>query len=407
MTSSQPVRPTTAPSSLSLRTARGRSGASVQLIEAAGALARAFGEHGLRRGDVVLTLVGNRIEYLLTILAGLWIGAPVLPCSEQLRAKDIALRLARARPSLIMCDERNRAALDAAAADCPVLTVPDDAVFGRRVAPPFAELADADPAFVLFTSGTTGQPKLVTHAQRWVGGQELQARHWVGALPGELMWSTAAPGWSKATRNSFLAPWLCGASALLQDARLRSGAAAGDHPRGERDVLCMAPTEYRLIAAAGPIGLPPSVRRRSPRANRSATRLRSPGRSRPGWRSPTATGRPRPGTSPACGPASRLRPGRWVGHCPASAPRSSTASWFVDPATVPTFSLGYDGTTVPEGMWRTGDHVRQDDQGWLYFDARADDVIISAGYRIGPSEVESTLLAHPRRPRVRGVRRAR
>ena len=49
-------------------------------------------------------------------------------------------------------------------------------------------------------------------------------------------------------------------------------------------------------------------------------------------------------------------------------------------------------------MWRTGDHVRQDEDGWLYFDARADDVIISAGYRIGPAEVESTLLGHPRCP---------
>jgi acetyl-CoA synthetase len=67
----------------------------------------------------------------------------------------------------------------------------------------------------------------------------------------------------------------------------------------------------------------------------------------------------------------------------------------IDPATVPTFFLGYDNQDVPEGMWHTGDHVRQDDHGWLYFEARADDVIISAGYRIGPAEVESTLLGHP------------
>jgi acyl-coenzyme A synthetase/AMP-(fatty) acid ligase len=67
----------------------------------------------------------------------------------------------------------------------------------------------------------------------------------------------------------------------------------------------------------------------------------------------------------------------------------------VDPATVPTFFLGYDGGTVPSGMWHTGDRVRQDADGWLFFEARADDVIISAGYRIGPAEVESTLLGHP------------
>jgi acyl-coenzyme A synthetase/AMP-(fatty) acid ligase len=65
-----------------------------------------------------------------------------------------------------------------------------------------------------------------------------------------------------------------------------------------------------------------------------------------------------------------------------------------DPATVPTFFLGYDGGAAPDGMWHTGDHVRQDEDGWLYFVSRADDVIISSGYRIGPAEVESTLLGH-------------
>jgi acetyl-CoA synthetase len=66
----------------------------------------------------------------------------------------------------------------------------------------------------------------------------------------------------------------------------------------------------------------------------------------------------------------------------------------VDPATVPTFFLGYDGGPAPEGMWHTGDQVRADDEGWLFFEARVDDVIISSGYRIGPTEVESTLLGH-------------
>jgi acyl-coenzyme A synthetase/AMP-(fatty) acid ligase len=62
----------------------------------------------------------------------------------------------------------------------------------------------------------------------------------------------------------------------------------------------------------------------------------------------------------------------------------------VDPATVPTFFL--DG---PPGAWRTGDRVRQDDDGYLWFEGRTDDVIISSGYRIGPFEVESALVSHP------------
>jgi acetyl-CoA synthetase len=66
-----------------------------------------------------------------------------------------------------------------------------------------------------------------------------------------------------------------------------------------------------------------------------------------------------------------------------------------DAATVPTFFLGYLGEGAPEGTWRTGDRVRRDEDGYLHFEGRTDDVIISAGYRIGPFEVESALVAHP------------
>ena len=114
----------------------------------------------------------------------------------------------------------------------PVLTVPGD---HDAEPPPYAELDERDPAFVLFTSGTSGEPKLVTHGQGYVYGQQLQARSWMAAEPGELVWSTAAPGWSKAARNAFLAPWLCGAAALLAGSPVRSGRAARDDPRGERE----------------------------------------------------------------------------------------------------------------------------------------------------------------------------
>ena len=57
------------------------------------------------------------------------------------------------------------------------------------------------------------------HGQRYLAGQMLQARHWLDARPGDLVWCTAASGWSKSARNVFIAPWLRGAAALLHDAR--------------------------------------------------------------------------------------------------------------------------------------------------------------------------------------------
>src|ERR1700690_3987370 len=95
-----------------------------QVAEGSAALAGTLQRHGVGRGDVVMTLIGNRPEWVLGMLACFRIGAVVLPCTEQLRAKDLRLRLAVARPVLILADERNRAELEAAADDVEILYVP-------------------------------------------------------------------------------------------------------------------------------------------------------------------------------------------------------------------------------------------------------------------------------------------
>ncbi|WP_375484498.1 acyl-CoA synthetase [uncultured Jatrophihabitans sp.] len=365
-----------------------------RLGRAAGAFAATLADHGVDRGTVVLTLVGSRIEYVLTILAGLWLGAPVLPCSEQLRPKDIALRLERARPGAIVCDPRNRAVLDAAGPSCPVLA-PDPAQWAGDAAPPFAELGDLDPAFVLFTSGTSGEPKLVTHGQRYVTGQQLQATQWMAARPGELVWSTAAPGWSKAARNSFLAPWFGAAAALLQDTRFDAAQRLATIRAEGVDVLCMAPTEYRLIAAAGPIDPLPTLRRAVTAGEPLGVPAFEAWRTQTGLEISDGYGQTETGQITGVRPGETAPPGSMGRALPGIDVEIVDGELTLDPATVPTFFLGYDGAPVPAGRWHTGDQVRQDADGWLFFESRADDVIISAGYRIGPTEVESALQSHP------------
>ena len=80
---------------------------------------------GVAKGDVVMTLIGNRPEWVLTMVACFRIGAVALPCNEQLRAKDLRLRLEVAQPKLIVADERNARELGAAQPSCEVLTIPD------------------------------------------------------------------------------------------------------------------------------------------------------------------------------------------------------------------------------------------------------------------------------------------
>ncbi|WP_375491098.1 acyl-CoA synthetase [uncultured Jatrophihabitans sp.] len=365
-----------------------------EILEASGSLAGAYLERGVQRGSTVLTLVGSTIEYVLAILAGLRIGAATLPCSEQLRRNDVALRLRRADVDLVLCDARNREVLDAAAPQCPVLTTPDASLFEAFEAPPFADLGERDPSFVLLTSGTSGEPKLVTHGQRYVSGQQLQAREWMAAQPGELVWSTAAPGWSKSARNSFIAPWLGGAAALLQDERFDAVRRLETIRAEGVNVLCMAPTEYRLVAAHGPIGALPSLRRAVTAGEPLGVPAFETWRAQTGLSISDGYGQTETGQVTGVRPGETAPPGSMGKPLPGIVADVVDGELVLDPATVPTFFLGYDGAAVPEGMWRTGDQVRRDDDGWLFFEARADDVIISAGYRIGPAEVESTLGAH-------------
>ncbi|HYM54253.1 MAG TPA: AMP-binding protein [Solirubrobacteraceae bacterium] len=370
----------------------------------AGALAR----RGVARGDVVMTLIGNRPDWVLTMVACFRIGAVVLPCTEQLRAKDLRLRIATARPALIVADERNRGELEAAGPEAPVAYVPDESLFEAEPAP-VAELAPGDPCLIAFTSGTAGEPKAVVHAQRYLDGQRVQARHWLGASPGELVWCTAASGWSKSARNVFIAPWLSGAAALLHDARFDPAERLELIERERVNVLCMAPTEYRVIAKRttlrglshlrGMVAAGEALNPEVLRVWREATGLEI----RDGY-GQTETGQLT--GAPVDAPA---RPGSMGGALPGVGLSVLDGELIVDPATVPTFFLGYLGEHVRHeangawrvddrregGPWHTGDRVREDADGWLYFDGRGDDVIISAGYRIGPFEVESALVAHP------------
>ncbi len=222
----------------------------------AGTLAR----RGVARGDVVMTLIGSRPEWVLTMVACFRIGAVALACNEQLRAHDLAQRIAASSPKLIVADERNLAELTAARPSCTVLTIPDDRLFEAGEPAPAAELEPDDPCLITFTSGTTGEPTGVVHGQRYLPGQRLQAEHWLDARPGDLVWCTAATGWSKSARNVFIAPWLRGATALLHDERFDPAQRLELLAAEEVNVLCMAPTEYRVIAKRAKLRPLPALR---------------------------------------------------------------------------------------------------------------------------------------------------
>jgi acyl-coenzyme A synthetase/AMP-(fatty) acid ligase len=366
-----------------------------EIAQAARTLAAHFDERGVERGDVVMTLIGNQPDWVAAMVACFRQGHVALPCTEQLRPKDLRQRLDVAQPALLIADGRNERAVRESGWSGPTIWVPGVREWPPRDPPPPAELDPEDPCLITFTSGTAGEPKAVVHAQRYLAGQQLQAEHWLDARPGELVWCTAASGWSKSARNVFIAPWIRGAAALLHDERFDPDQRLALLAEEPVAVLCMAPTEYRIIAkraqprptptlrglvAAGE-ALNPEVLRawheatglwvRDGYGQTETGQVTGMPRDRPAV--PGSMGRPLPGID------------AWV----------DDGELVLDPSTVPTFFRGYLDDPAPSGPWRTGDRVTQDDEGFLFFEGRTDDLIISAGYRIGPFEVESALVEHP------------
>jgi acetyl-CoA synthetase len=401
-----------------------------EVAGAAQTLAAQLCERGVRRGDIVLTLVGNTPDWIVAMVACFRQGFVVLPCNEQLRAKDLALRLAVCEPALVICDERNAAVLGGAGWSGPTILVggarrgsPSSARSGggRRAegapwrrggrsaepaplrrggrvpglaAPPPADLSPADPCLITFTSGTAGEPKAVVHGQRYLAGQALQAEHWLAPQPGDLVWCTAASGWSKSARNAFVAPWLRGAAALLHDARFDPAERLELLVRERVNVLCMAPTEYRVIAKRATLRPAPALRGLVAAGEALNPEVLRAWQEATGLEIRDGYGQTETGQLTGAAPGEEVRPGSMGRALPGVGLSIDDGELVADPATVPTFFLHYEGFEAPAGVWRTGDRVTCDDDGYLFFEGRTDDVIISAGYRIGPFEVESALVAH-------------
>ncbi len=365
-----------------------------EIAQAARTFAALMHARGVRRGDTVLTLVGNQPDWVAAMVACFRQGYVVLPCNEQLRAKDLRVRLKVCPPALVVADGRNASVLEAAGWDGATILVPGVAGWPASEPPAPASLSPLDPCLITFTSGTAGEPKAVVHGQRYLSGQRVQAEHWLAPRPGDLVWCTAASGWSKSARNAFIAPWIRGAAALLHDARFDPAERLDLLERENVNVLCMAPTEYRVIAKRATLrpvaslrGLVAAGEALNPevlRAWEEATGLQI----RDGY------GQTETGQLTGMPPGEEVRPGSMGRPLPGVKLAVDDGELVADPATVPTFFLRYAGFEPPEGVWRTGDRVSVDDDGFLFFEGRTDDVIISAGYRIGPFEVESALVAH-------------
>jgi acetyl-CoA synthetase len=369
-----------------------------ELIARSAGLSGALAARGVRRGDVVMTLVGNRIEWVLTLLACWRMGAVVLPCNTQLRRADLGHRARVTGAALCVGDEALLGELGDAVEAMTLAEVQATMDEESPQAPPAepAALGTEDPALIVFTSGTTGEPRAVIHAQRYLTGQRTQATRWMGARGGELVWCTTATGWSKSARNVFVAPWLCGAAALIHDGRFDPSERLAVCEREGVNVLCQAPTEYRMLAKRTELHPLPGMRRMVSAGEALNPEVIDAFRTALGLEIADGYGQTETGQVTGNLEGEPVREGSMGRPLPGIETRIADGELQVLAASSPTFFSRYADSGPFEGeWWSTGDIVRADEDGYLFYEGRTDDLILSSGYRIGPFEVESALLTHP------------
>jgi len=345
-----------------------------ELIAMSAGLSGAFAARGVKRGDVVMTLAGNRIEWVLSLLACWRMGAVALPCNTMLRRHDLEHRVATANPKLCVGEEELLAEMPDGV---PLMSMAEvarvlDEDLPQETPAAVEEMVPEDPALIVFTSGTTGEPRGVVHGYRYLLGQQLQAEHWFGSRKGDLAWCTTATGWSKSARNVFLAPAL------------------------GVNVLCQAPTEYRMMARRTALRPLPALRRMVSAGEPLDPETIAAFREATGLEPADGYGQTETGQVTANLVGETVRLGSMGKPLPGIETRIVEGELQLRAASSPTFFSRYlDGERFEGEWWQTGDLVREDEDGFLFFEGRGDDIILSSGYRIGPTEVESALLSHP------------
>ena len=389
-------------------------------------LCHVLSDAGVRQGDTVIVVLPRLVAWWEVVTACLRMGVVVSPGTTQLAPNDLAYRIDAAQARAVITDERNAAKFEAL--PNPTLRAKllvdgsrpgwiDYATALAAAAPVFeaADTAAEDDALCYFTSGTTGYPKMAIQTQAYGLAHRITGHYWLDLRPEDVHWNLSDTGWAKAAWSSYFGPWTCGAAIFVHHTE-------GFDPKRTLEVLarypittfCGAPTIYRMLVQQD-LG-----------AYRFPTLRHCVGAGEPlnpeiiqTWQ--TATGlvirdgygqtesvllcASFPCLEPRFGSMGKPAPGidlAVIDDLGAVLPpdREGDVAVRVQPSRPPGLFKEYRGDAERtarafRGDWYlTGDRAYVDVDGYFWFVGRADDVILSAGYRIGPFEVESALLEH-------------
>jgi acetyl-CoA synthetase len=377
---------------------------------------------GLKRGDHLLLLLGNVVPLWETMLAAMKLGVVVIPATTLLTPDELRDRLDRGRAKVVVAgldqvakfaglggDNLIRIVVGATSKQEGWLPYEQAADFPDTFKPDGPTNAD-DPMLLYFTSGTTAKPKLVRHSQRSypVGG--LSTMYWLGLQPGDIHLNISSPGWAKHAWSCLFAPWNAGATVfVVNQPRFDAKGLLATIGRCGATTLCAPPTVWRLFIQERLADFKVSLREvcgaGEPLNPEVIDQVRAAWgltiRDGYGQTETTALAGNSPGQKVKVGSMGRPLPGYRVqitdvdGHLT----KEGEVTLVLGDDRPAGLMQGYQGEDGKLGgadgdLYRSGDVVFADDEGFLTFVGRSDDVFKSSDYRISPFELESILLEH-------------
>ncbi len=377
---------------------------------------------GLKRGDHLLLLLGNVVALWETMLAAMKLGVVVIPATTLLTPDELRDRLDRGRAKLVVASQDQVAKFANLGEDHLIRIVVDassnhEGWLGYEQAADFPETFKPDgptrpddPMLLYFTSGTTAKPKLVRHSQRSYPVGALSTMYWLGLQPGDVHLNISSPGWAKHAWSCFFAPWNAGATVFgVNQPRFDAKGLLATIGRCGVTTLCAPPTVWRLFIQENLASFKVSLREvcgaGEPLNPEVIDQVRGAWgltiRDGYGQTETTALAGNSPGQKVKIGSMGRPLPGYRVrvtdsdGHM-TNEGEVSLVLGAERPAGLMQGYQGADGklSGADGDLYRSGDVVFADDEGYLTFVGRSDDVFKSSDYRISPFELESILLEH-------------
>lgn len=384
--------------------------------------ANVLAAHGVKRGDRVLIVLPRLPHWQIAMVGCNKLGAIPIPCVTMLTEKDIRYRSEHSGAiAAVTTAEHTTKFGDHFKVRLSVGDAPGWLDFDRAVAEADEHftpvpLRMTDPAILFYTSGSTGMPKGVLHSSAALFSWRGSAWYWLSLNEDDLMWCTADTGWSKAGTSILYGPWSCGSAVLFHDGPFDPESRLALLERYQVSVFCASATELRrlmledmksrnlnrlrLTVSAGETVNPDIVR--AWRDLTGAQLLDGYGQTEtlmtvlnyPSMPvKPGSMGRPLPGVEAAIiGDGDQLLSAGETGRLAIKAPNPQIMlGYYRDEKRSAKSYVEANG----ERWFITGDNAHMDEDGYIYYEGRGDDIINSAGYRIGPVEVENVLLEHP------------